>query len=92
MKLKKVWLLVLSCLFSLQLIAYLIRDIQDSITVYVFLHESCVISQFYPLELGELYEECADDNLNFVGLFPNVSSKPEQIQAFQDTYGIPFEL
>ena len=92
MKLKKVWLLILSCLFSIQLIAYSIRDIQDSITVYIFLHESCLISQYYTLPLREMHEEYASETLQFVGLFPNNSSLPDSIQAFKESFDIPFEL
>ncbi|MEL6650173.1 MAG: hypothetical protein AAFQ87_05125 [Bacteroidota bacterium] len=65
---------------------------QDSITVYVFLHESCLISQYYTLPLREMHEQYASENLQFVGLFPNLSSKPAQIKAFQETYQIPFQL
>jgi len=67
-------------------------QIQDSITVYVFLHESCVISQYYTLPLRELHEEYANENVQFIGLFPNFSSKPDQIEAFKEKYQIPFEL
>jgi len=67
-------------------------QIQDSITVYVFLHESCVISQYYTLPLRELHEEYADENVKFIGLFPNFSSKPNQIEIFKEKYQVPFEL
>ena len=66
--------------------------IMDSITVYIFLHESCIISQYYTLPLREIYEEYAGDRIQFVGLFPNFSSKPDKIQAFKERYKIPFTL
>ena len=62
---------------------------QDRITVYVFLHESCVISQYYTLPLRELHEEYANENIQFIGLFPNFSSKPNQIETFKEKYQIP---
>ena len=68
------------------------RQLQDRITVYVFLHESCVISQYYTLPLRELHEEYANENVQFKGLFPNFSSKPNQIETFKEKYQIPFEL
>lgn len=67
-------------------------DSQDSITVYIFLHESCVISQYYTLPLREMHEQYGSDKLQFVGLFPNLSSQPAQIEAFRETYQIPFAL
>ncbi len=68
------------------------RQIQDSITVYIFLHESCVISQYYTLPLKKLHKEYANENIQFIGLFPNFSSKPNQIEAFKEKYQIPYEL
>lgn len=65
---------------------------KDSITVYLFLHDACVICQNYTLRLNELHATYADENLQFVGVFPNFSSKPKQIEAFKEKYSIPFEL
>lgn len=65
---------------------------QDSVTVYVFLHESCRISQYYTLPLLKLNQAFSNDQLQFIGLFPNVSSQLEQIEAFKEKYKIPFEL
>lgn len=64
----------------------------DDITVYLFLHEACIISQYYTLPLRELHEKYANEHIQFIGLFPNFSSKPNKIQAFKETYKIPFEL
>ena len=65
---------------------------QDGITVYIFLHDACVISQYYTLPLREIHEQYANDSIRFVGLFPNFSSKKEKIEAFKEKYKIPFEL
>ncbi len=69
-----------------------IVESKDSITVYIFLHDECVISQYYTLPLREMHEAYANENLQFIGLFPNFSSKPDNIQAFKEKYKIPFEL
>ncbi len=64
----------------------------DSITVYAFLHESCIISQHYTVALRTLDEsyQCAD--IQFVGLFPNASSTTQKIETFQKKYGLEFDL
>ncbi len=64
----------------------------DSVTVYVFLHESCLISQYYTLNLRELSNEFSNKNIQFIGLFPNTSSKLEKIKEFKEKYKIPFKL
>jgi len=69
-----------------------IIDSTDKISVYIFLHESCRISQYYTLPLKELHQEYANDQIQFIGLFPNFSSKPKKIQAFKKEYNLPFEL
>ena len=64
----------------------------DKITVYIFMHEACIISQYYSLPLREMHEEYANDNLQFVGLFSNPSSEAYKVHMFKDKYNIPFEL
>ena len=65
---------------------------QDSITVYYFLLEDCKICQYYTPLMNELNEKYNDDNLSFVGLFPNRYSNEETIAEFQEKYGIQFPL
>ena len=65
---------------------------KDSITVYIFLHESCRISQYYSLPLRKLHEQYANEYLQFVGVFPSPNSTSEKIKAFKDAYNIPFTL
>jgi len=64
----------------------------DSISVYVFMLDACIICQHYSLTLNELHQEYSSDRLQFEGLFPNFSSKPAAIEAFKKKYRIPFEL
>ena len=51
-----------------------------------------MISQNYTLALRELHQTYASDRLQFIGLFPNTSSEPEQIKVFKENYEIPFAL
>src|SRR5688572_13546650 len=64
----------------------------DSLTVYVFLLDECVISQFYTPLLSEYHEEYKNKRVGFIGYFPNQASKSERIEAFAKTYKIDFPL
>lgn len=64
----------------------------DSVTVYLFLGEECIISQYFTQQLNELHAEFSNEKLAFVGLFPNPSSKPKKITAFRQKYGLAFPL
>ena len=64
----------------------------DSYTVYFFLGEECIISQQYTLLIKRLYREYANEQIQFVGLFPNPSSNEKKMQVFKETYELPFEL
>lgn len=65
----------------------------DSLTVYVFLSESCPICKNQTLTLKELYANYKDKGVSFIGIFPNRElSTPETIKKFAKKYKIPFEL
>ena len=64
----------------------------DKHYVYFFLSEDCVICQSYTLVLNELHDQYAGEDIEFIGVFPNFSSKPNKIEAFRTKYKIPFEL
>ncbi len=85
-------ILVFASLTTIQLKGSPGYDSKDSISVYIFLHESCIISQYYTLPLREMHQQYGNDHIQFIGLFPNFSSKPEKMQAFKETYNVPFEL
>lgn len=85
-------LTMMALCLSANLKAHSASDTQDSIVVYVFLHEACIISQYYTLPLRALHQEYANKDVQFIGLFPNFSSKPDKIQQFKEKYQIPFEL
>lgn len=61
-------------------------------TVYVFLHDDCLISQFYTLELTRLYDTYHAQKVGFVGYFPNPTSTAEQMEAFGTDYKLTFPL
>lgn len=66
--------------------------ISDSLTVYVFLLDECVISQYYTPTLNDLYKEYSSQKVGFIGYFPNFSSKRAQIEEFGKKYKLPFKL
>lgn len=82
---KSVYLFLLIPLFSFS-------PPQRSIEVYVFMGEECIISQYYTLTLKQLWQTYAGESIHFQGFFPNPSSSPEKIKAFQDKYDLPFAL
>jgi thiol-disulfide isomerase/thioredoxin len=84
------FLFILAALISGPLLAS--SGPKDSTTVYIFMHHDCVITQNYTLLLQQLHETYASDQLAFVGVFPDFSSKPDDIEAFRQKYQIPFAL
>ncbi len=58
----------------------------DSYTVYIFLSEDCPICRYYVHEINRLHEKYQSDKLEFVGVFPNFSSKQEKINTFVSDY------
>ncbi len=65
---------------------------ESAVKVYVFLSEECIISKSYSLELRQLHEQYADDQVEFVGVFSNPSSSPAKMAAFQEEYAFPFSF
>ncbi len=55
---------------------------KDSYTVYIFLSEECPICRYYVHDINRLSEEYSSEQINFVGVFPNFSSKTDKIEAF----------
>ena len=85
------FLILLSALLPGKIHSESLHRDKDSVTVYLFLHDDCVISQFYTLTMNALYEEYGSQ-IEFIGLFPNFSAKPENIAIFQEKYQISFLL
>lgn len=68
------------------------RSPKQVATVYVFLAETCPISQQATLALRNLYAAYAPHGVQFVGLFPDQQTSPADIAAFARTYKVPFPL
>lgn len=64
----------------------------DSLTVYVFLHDECVISQYFTPELTRLFEKYRSKGVGFVGYFPNAAASHEKMSAFGEAYHLDFPL
>ena len=61
-------------------------------TVYIFLAETCPISQQATLALRTLYTTYAARGVQFVGLFPDQLTSSAAITDFGRTYNVPFPL
>jgi hypothetical protein len=64
----------------------------DSLTVYVFLHDECVISQYFTPELTRLFENYSSRKVGFVGYFPGASVTEERMMRFGEKYHLSFTL
>lgn len=60
--------------------------------VILFLAPLCPICQNMTHEMRLLEEEFADAPVEFVGVFPNASTRPDQIVEFGETYGLSMTL
>ncbi|GAA4354435.1 hypothetical protein GCM10023185_16280 [Hymenobacter saemangeumensis] len=65
---------------------------QPRATVYVFLAETCPISQAATLPLRELHSRYAGQGVRFVGVFPDKEASPASLRSFAQTYQLPFVL
>ena len=64
---------------------------KPSLTAYLFLGESCPVSQYYTLPLKDLHHRY-DHRVRFVGVFSNPLSTAASIDAFKGKYSLPFDL
>lgn len=60
--------------------------------VILFLAPLCPICQNMTHEMRLLEDEFADAPIEFVGVFPNPSTRPDQIAEFRETYGLTMDL
>ena len=86
--------IILSSLFLLFPISNkeVINTETKQLTVYIFLHESCRISQYYTLTLKALHKEYGNENVQFKGIFPNQSTEEKGMRAFKEKYGLAFPM
>ena len=61
-------------------------------TVYVFLAETCPISQAATLPLRELHARYGARGVRFVGVFPARETTPAGLDTFAKTYQLAFAL
>ena len=61
-------------------------------TVYVFLAETCPISQQATLPLRELHAKYAARGVHFVGVFPGSTATAASLAEFKRKYAVPFDL
>lgn len=66
--------------------------VESKITVYLFLLDECKICREYAPEINELYDKYGSEEIEFIGVFPNFSSKKENIEKFKEEFDIQFEL
>jgi peroxiredoxin len=64
----------------------------DSISVYIFLREDCVICQQYTSQLEQLHQVYGNKGIHFFGVFPNESSTSELVAEYAEKYGLTFPL
>ena len=62
------------------------------VTVYVFLADTCPISQAATLPLRQLHQQYAAQGIRFVGVFPAAATTPAALADFAKTYQLPFPL
>jgi|WetSurMetagenome_2_1015567.scaffolds.fasta_scaffold177122_2 hypothetical protein len=77
---------------SLRLCARSSNAFSDSLTVYIFLEDECLISQYYTNELTRLYDKYGHKHVGFVGYFPSPTTGPKEIAAFGDKFKLAFPL
>jgi peroxiredoxin len=66
--------------------------LSDSLSVYIFLEDECLISQYYTNELSRLYQEYGKGHVGFIGYFPSSTTGTEEIAAFADKFKLDFAL
>ncbi len=61
-------------------------------TLYIFLARDCPICQYYTLNLKTLHKTFSDQGIDFKGVFSVPQASQASIEAFQETYELPFKL
>lgn len=60
--------------------------------VYIFMHESCKICQYYSPVINALHENYSNDSISWSGIFPNDYSKFEDRENFKTKHQLGFTL
>jgi hypothetical protein len=92
---KQIVRIALSLTFILFLVeaiaAQTAKEVPSRFSVYLFLLESCKISQAYTDRIADMSMQYSNDSTRFIGLFPNPVSTAETVHRFRQKYGLPFE-
>ena len=64
----------------------------DSLTVYIFLEDECLISQYYTNELTRLYDKYHKEHVGFIGYFPSPMTGSQEIEVFADKFKLKFPM
>jgi len=65
---------------------------ENHLTVVCFLGTQCPLAKLYTTRLVELKKKYADDNVRFLGVFPNVQDSSEDLLKFASAHGINFPI
>ena len=60
--------------------------------ILIFLAPLCPICQNMTFDLRQLEQDYSYRSVEFVGVFPNASTTPAQIESFKDTYGLSMNM
>ena len=60
--------------------------------ILIFLAPLCPICQNMTFDLRQLEQDYGDKSVEFVGVFPNASTTPAQIESFKETYGLSMTM
>lgn len=63
---------------------------KDSVTVYLFLSETCPVCQSVSIEIKNIIKELDDKKIGFVGIFPSKLSSDETRKSFRKKYDLNF--
>lgn len=86
--LKSMWLV-----FMFSPILLFSNPTNDSVVVYVFLLEKCVVCSSSVPALKDIYSSFHDQGVEFIGIFPNSNySTQETIDSFSNVHQLPFPL
>jgi len=69
-----------------------LADPNDSLTVYIFLEDECLISQYYTNELTRLYDKYHKEHVGFIGYFPSPMTGSQEIEVFADKFKLKFPM
>ena len=86
------WLFLLARLPGPGLLAHPVTIPGDSLTVFVFLHDDCIISRYYTITLNRIDSQYQTEHVGLVGMFPHSGITSEAMAAFGNEFQVTFPL